>query len=257
MKTQINMNLETIKSIDLSDYQVLAFLYLIIFSVILLRYVVFSYLYYFLFHVVLKKKYADRLLLTELPSSDQIKRELWLSLYSTFIFGLIGVGLLALWQNGYTQIYTNLTDFPLWYFPVSILLFMVLHDTYYYWLHKWMHDYKWLRRFHLVHHKSINTTVLTSFSFHPVESFLQAIILPILFMLIPMHPVAILIILLLMTISAIINHAGVEVYPSNSYFGGFRKYIIGATHHDIHHRHAKNNFGLYFTFWDRFMKTEF
>ena len=120
-----------------------------------------------------------------------------------------------------------------------------------------MHDFKWLRRFHLVHHKSIDTTVLTSFSFHPVESFFQAIILPILFMLIPMHFIAILIILLLMTISAIINHAGVEIYPRSSYFNGFRKYVIGATHHDIHHRHAKKNFGLYFTFWDRFMKTEF
>ena len=251
------MNLETIRNIDLIDYKTLVFLYLIIFSIILLRYVVFSYSYYYLFHVVLKKKYADRFLLTKLPSSNQIRREVWLSLYSTFIFGLIGVGLFALWQNGYTRIYTNFDDFPLWYFPVSILLFMVLHDTYYYWLHKWMHDFKWLRRFHLVHHKSIDTTVLTSFSFHPVESFFQAIILPILFMLVPMHFVAILIILLLMTISAIINHAGVEIYPRSSYFDGFRKYVIGATHHDIHHRQAKKNFGLYFTFWDRLMKTEF
>lgn len=251
------MNLDLVNDIDITDYKTLMVLYLVIFFIILLRYVVFSYAYYFVFQVVLKKKYADRILSTKLPSAEQIKREVWLSLYSTFIFGLIGVLLFVLWQNGYTRIYTNLTDFPLWYIPVSIVLFMFLHDTYYYWLHKWMHDFKWLRRFHLVHHKSIDTTVLTSFSFHPVESFLQAIILPVLMMLIPMHLITILIILLLMTISAIINHAGVEIYPRNSYFDGFRKYLIGATHHDIHHRHAKKNFGLYFTIWDRFMKTEY
>ena len=134
---------------------------------------------------------------------------------------------------------------------------MVLHDAYYYWMHKWMHDFKWLRRFHLDHHKSVNTTVLTSFSFHPVESFFQAIILPILFMLVPLNLIAILIILLLMTISEIINHAGVEIYPRNGFFNGFRKHVIGATHHDIHHRHAQKNFGLYFTYWDRWMKTDY
>jgi len=60
-----------------------------------------------------------------------------------------------------------------------------------------------------------------------------------------------------MTFSAIINHAGVEIYPRNSFFKGFKKHVIGATHHDIHHRHAQKNFGLYFTFWDRWMNTEY
>ena len=251
------MTANFINNIDLTDFRTLLLLYLILFAIILFRYVLLSGSYYYLFHIIFKKKYAHRMLTTKMPSANQIKREVRLSLYSTFVFGLVGVALLVLWQNGYTKIYMNPRDYPLWYFPISILIFMVLHDTYYYWMHKWMHDYKWLRLYHLDHHKSVNTTVLTSFSFHPVESFFQAIILPVLFIMVPLNIFAILIILLLMTVSAIINHAGVEIYPSNSLFSGFRKYIIGATHHDIHHRHAQKNFGLYFTFWDRLMKTEY
>lgn len=249
--------MDFIENIDLTDYRTLLLLYLLMFVIILFRYAVLSGSYYYLFHVVFKNKYADRMLTKKLPSTQQIKREVRLSVYSTFVFGLVGVALIILWQNGYTKIYINPTDYPIWYFPISIIIFMLLHDTYYYWMHKWMHDYKWLRRYHSDHHKSVNTTVLTSFSFHPVESFFQAIILPALFMLIPLNLFAILIILLLMTISAIINHAGVEIYPNNSFFIELRKHIIGATHHDIHHRHAQKNFGLYFTFWDRWMKTDY
>jgi len=251
------MMMNFINNIDLTDFKTLLLLYVLVFVIILFRYALLSGSYYLLFRVVFKKKFADRVLAAKMPSSLQIKREIRLSVYSTFVFGLVGVALIMLWQKGYTKIYIDLYEYPLWYFPISIILFMVLHDTYYYWMHKWMHDFKWLRRYHLDHHKSVNTTVLTSFSFHPVESFFQAIILPILFIMIPLNIFAILIILLVMTFSAIINHAGVEIYPRNSFFKGFKKHVIGATHHDIHHRHAQKNFGLYFTFWDRWMNTEY
>jgi len=249
--------MDFIDTIDLTDFKTLLLLYLLMFTIILFRYALFSGSYYYLFHVVFKKKYADRMLATKMPTANQIKREVQLSIYSTFVFGLVGIALLMLWQNGYTLIYTDINEYPLWYFPISILIFMLLHDTYYYWMHKWMHDFKWLRRYHLDHHKSVNTTVLTSFSFHPVESFFQAIILPILFMIVPLHLFAILFILFLMTFSAIINHAGVEIYPRKGFLNGFRKYVIGATHHDLHHRFAQKNYGLYFTFWDRWMNTEY
>jgi sterol desaturase/sphingolipid hydroxylase (fatty acid hydroxylase superfamily) len=34
------------------------------------------------------------------------------------------------------------------------------------------------------------------------------------------------------------------------------KWIIGATHHSLHHKQFKYNYGLYFTFWDKLKKTE-
>jgi sterol desaturase/sphingolipid hydroxylase (fatty acid hydroxylase superfamily) len=59
-----------------------------------------------------------------------------------------------------------------------------------------------------------------------------------------------------MTVSAIINHAGVEVYPKKFYKHPIGKWLIGSTHHDLHHREFTANYGLYFTFWDKWMRTE-
>jgi sterol desaturase/sphingolipid hydroxylase (fatty acid hydroxylase superfamily) len=249
--------MEDILNIDLTDFGTLVLLYGGILGILLIRYFFMSGLYYGVFHLLFKERYKNRVLTRKMPTRKQIKRELKLSIYSTFVFGAVTIGLIWLWQEGYTKIYLDPFEYPLWYMPVSIVIFLLLHDTYYYWLHKWMHQYRWLIKVHNAHHQSVNTTVWTSFSFHPVESFLQAVIVPILLVIVPMHFIAILIVLLIMTISAIINHAGVEVYPGKKSFDKFRKYVIGATHHDIHHRRANKNFGLYFTFWDRLMKTEY
>jgi sterol desaturase/sphingolipid hydroxylase (fatty acid hydroxylase superfamily) len=58
-----------------------------------------------------------------------------------------------------------------------------------------------------------------------------------------------------MTFSSVINHLDIEIYPKNSY-AIWSKWVIGATHHSLHHKYFKYNFGLYFTFWDRIIRTE-
>jgi Delta7-sterol 5-desaturase len=74
--------------------------------------------------------------------------------------------------------------------------------------------------------------------------------------LIPIHLHALIFLFTCMTLSSVINHLGIEIYPA-----WFAKYpvgrlLIGATHHALHHKQFKYNFGLYFTFWDRWGKTE-
>ena len=160
------------------------------------------------------------------------------------------------WQRGYTQIYLEWSDYPIWWIPFSILLPLLIHETYYYWLHRWMHHPKVYRYIHKVHHDSISTSVWTSFSFHPVESMLQAIVIPLLTLIIPMHLFILLGLLIFMTLSAIINHAGVEIYPNSWKRNPLMKWLIGSTHHDIHHQKFTKNYGLYFTFWDIWMDTE-
>ena len=71
----------------------------------------------------------------------------------------------------------------------------------------------------------------------------------------PMHYSVILFQLIIMTVSSVINHLDIEIYPKNCY-NTFGKWIIGATHHSRHHKQFKYNYGLYFTFWDRLKKTE-
>ena len=71
-----------------------------------------------------------------------------------------------------------------------------------------------------------------------------------------MHWTVLVILLIFMTMSAIINHAGVQIYPSGWRENKVMKWLIGSTHHDLHHRRFTKNFGLYFTFWDIWMGTE-
>ncbi len=246
-----NMNLYSwdFNFVTLSDYAILS---IILFVIVFIRYLIFSGVAHFL----LKKLFNKRLLYVEKTTKKQLYNEIKWSAITSLIFSLSGVGMMKLWQLGQIPIYTELTKFPLWYIPISIFLILFLHETYYYWLHRWMHKPKIYRAIHKTHHDSLHTSALTAFSFHPVESVLQAIIIPLLIWIIPLHVFALIFILMVMTVSATINHLGFEIYPKwwNNNF--FSKWIIGATHHDQHHTKFLYNYGLYFTVWDKWMKTE-
>lgn len=222
-----------------------------LFVIVLLRYLLLASTYQFIIN-----KYYNIKNNNDGKRRKQFLRELGWSTISSLIFTGLGAFMYWLYQHGYTKVYTDINDYSLAYFIGSILLMVILYETYYYWLHRWMHHPKVFKIVHKVHHESISTSVFTSFSFHPLESILQFILLPILILIIPVHYYALVIVLILMTISAIINHAGKEIFPRNAYRHPVLKWFIGSTHHDLHHAEFKTNFGLYFTCWDKWMKTE-
>lgn len=238
-------------------------IYAILVSIVLLsvivfiRYLVFSSAYHVVFFKWLKPYFSNRFLHNKKLKKKQVKTELYYSLLSGLIFSVFIIITFILYIEGFTLVYTNVNAFSVWYIPFSVFFVLFLQDTYYYWMHRWMHHPKVYKYFHLVHHKSVHTTVFTSFSFHPLETISQAILIPIIAVAIPLHLYAVLAIMILMTLSATINHAGVEIYPSGKFGTWFKKQFIGATHHDLHHTKFNYNYGLYFTFWDRVMGTEF
>lgn len=232
------------------------FLFLLISLLIFIRYLVTAGLYHVLVFKTFKKRNSSRILQQKEFSSTQIRSEIFRSAVSSVLFSGIAVLMLGLYLNDLTLVYEDWSEYPMWYHPVGIILFMILQDTYYYWLHRWMHLPKVYRVVHKWHHDSIDTNSMTSFSFHPIETLLQGILFPILILIIPIHLYCLIFILIVMTISAIINHGAVEVYPRSKKLEWIQKWIIGATHHDVHHRKFLFNYGLYFTFWDRMMGTE-
>ena len=228
----------------------------VFFVITFVRYLLFSGLYHFIFYIYLSNIFRSRVLNIQPRDKNQAWLEIRRSAFTSLIFAFSGTGLIILWQKGYTQLYTDWQDYSLLYVPFSLFIAMLVHETYYYWLHRWMHRPKIYRLVHKWHHDSIETSSLTSFSFHPLESILQALMIPILILFLPMHILTLLAFLMIMTISGTINHAGVEIYPKTANKHWLGKWIIGATHHDLHHKQFRYNFGLYFTFWDRWMKTE-
>jgi sterol desaturase/sphingolipid hydroxylase (fatty acid hydroxylase superfamily) len=191
----------------------------------------------------------------KLPSASEQAFEIRWSLVSSLIFAMAGVGMGVCWQMGLSQIYLPIDQNRGWlglvYLPVSALLVAILHDFYFYWVHRALHHKSLYARFHKIHHMSLQPSPWASFSFHPVESVLNAVFLPVVVLILPLHPLILLFHLTLMTVSAIINHLGFELYPSS--WGG---HIVGAYHHSEHHRVFRSNYGLFFTWWDRICKTE-
>ncbi len=229
---------------------------LTMFIVVVGRYFVVAGLFQIWFYSIQKNKWQNRWLGKKQINKQQFYKEVKWSIVTSFIFAIIGAITAVFWQKDYTKLYDNIYQYPLWYLPLSFLISMLIHETYYYWLHRWMHKPGIFKVIHKVHHDSSTTSAWTAFSFHPLEGLLQAIILPLIIMALPMHIYVLLFQLTIMTFSSVINHLEIETYPVDFHRHFIGKWLIGATHHSLHHKQFKYNFGLYFTFWDKWIKTE-
>jgi sterol desaturase/sphingolipid hydroxylase (fatty acid hydroxylase superfamily) len=228
----------------------------VVFAVVIGRYFLIAGAFYSFFYKWSKQRWQKRKINQRDYKAGQFKMEVTWSMITAAIFAVSGAVMGLLWQKGFTKVYTDVQDYPHWWLPVSLLLALFLHETYYYWLHRWMHHPTVFRIVHKVHHDSNITSPWTAFSFHPFEGLLQALFLPILLMVMPMQLYVLIIHLTIMTFSSVINHLDIEVYPRGFHKNLLGKWLIGATHHSLHHKQFKYNYGLYFTFWDKWKKTE-
>lgn len=189
--------------------------------------------------------------------SGQIRDEIKWSLASAVIYAAPAGTLAWGWQrHGWTRVYTEMADYPLWWLPLSVLVYLAAHDSWFYWTHRLMHRPSVFKRMHAVHHASRNPTAWAAMSFHPLESLTGAIVIPILVLLMPIHYGALLLVLTIMTVMGVTNHMGWEVFPRWLVLGPAGKYLITASHHQRHHEKYVCNFGLYFRFWDRLCGTD-
>ncbi|MVZ96314.1 fatty acid hydroxylase family protein [Sphingorhabdus sp. IMCC26285] len=187
----------------------------------------------------------------------QMRREIGWSLASAAIYG-IPAGIVAWgWDSqGWTLIYRNWSEHPLWYVPLSIVLYLIAHDSWFYWTHRLMHRPWWFKKAHAVHHESRPPTAWAAMSFHPWEALTGALIIPILTFIIPIHVGAIGVVLTVMTVMGVTNHMGWELFPRFMVNGKLGKWLITATHHQKHHEAYRGNYGLYFRFWDKICGTD-
>lgn len=181
----------------------------------------------------------------------QILREFSFSLVSAAIFATIlstaiHLGIVHLKPRGTMSTLS---------ISVAVGLLIILHDAWFYWTHRLLHLGP-MFRFHRLHHRSVAPTVWTAYSFHPIEAFIHALF-PV--AMSPFVPLSIEVIGSFMTFMVVRNalgHSGVEVFPADRKREPLLAWSTTVTHHDLHHELGRGNYGLYFTFWDRVMKTE-
>ena len=190
------------------------------------------------------------------PSKDSIRFEIRNAFFSILIFGFVMGSVFNPLILPSTKISTESFQFD-WLVLISFLLMVCIHDTYFYFMHRWMHEIKFLRQFHHVHHRSLNPSPYASQSFHWVEALLEIVwIVPFVF-LVPV-PRLVLIVFSFFTICYnIYGHLGFELATDVRRRPFIFRYLNTSTHHNLHHKNYMNgNYGLYFLFWDRLLKTE-
>ena len=86
--------------------------------------------------------------------------------------------------------------------------------------------------------------------FIPLEAVVEVAWVAPVALLLPIHPGAFAIYIVILTVLNVISHLGYEFYPP-----WIARWFITSTHHNMHHTNARGHFMLYFNIWDRLMGT--
>ncbi|MEP6613172.1 MAG: sterol desaturase family protein [Mucilaginibacter sp.] len=222
---------------------------------IAVRYLLFTGSFYLVFYVWKNRRYWASKIQQRYPEKQHIFREIKYSFFTVLIFGVIIMLTVMAGMKGLTLVYAPVAKYGWFYYFISIALMILLHDTYFYWTHRLMHWKPIFKYVHKVHHLSINPTPFAAYAFHPVEAVVEVGIIPLIAFTIPHHATTIVIFGLYSLLLNVAGHLGYELFPK-----GFASHILfkwhnTSTHHNMHHRLVKCNYGLYFNFWDRVMHT--
>ncbi|NJL15404.1 MAG: sterol desaturase family protein [Microscillaceae bacterium] len=220
-----------------------------------LRYFFLAGMVFLYFYVFYRQRAIDRKIQARFPTNGDIYREIFYSTLTAALMAAMITALSAPAVRGYTLLYFDRAAFGYAYFWLSVLLLIFIHDAYFYWMHRAVHHPQLFKKVHFVHHQSTNPTPWTSFSFHPLEGILEILIIPLLTFVLPLHPLAIGIFVLFMTIYNVYGHSGYELYPAWFARHPVLRWLNTSVNHNMHHRYFKGNYGLYFRFWDEWMGT--
>ena len=222
----------------------------------MIRYFLFAGMAFFTFYVAYKAMFQANKIQKRKALNKDFYREILSSMQTTLVIGLVSIALLFSPLREYTAIYEDIHQQPLFWIPISVLLALVIHDTYFYWMHRLAHHPKIFKYVHLTHHKSTNPSPWTSYSFGLLEALFEALVAPIILMLVPMHPSALMVFALTAFSINVYGHLGYEIMPKEFRKSFLFEIINTSVHHDLHHHKFKGNYGLYFRIWDRIMNTE-
>jgi Delta7-sterol 5-desaturase len=221
-----------------------------------LRYTLTAGAVWLLVDVLLVRRLRSRRILDGQTRPGQIGREFGYSVSTVVIFAANGLMIWLLHSAGRLRLYDDIAalGWPWWW--ASLGLILVAHDAYFYWTHRLLHAAPVFRYMHARHHASTHPTPWAAYAFHPVEALVQAVFLPLFLLVVPTHGAVVGVFLLHMIVRNAIGHCSHELLPWQATRHGWLRWIAPVSHHHFHHARNRGNFGLYFTWWDRWCGTE-
>lgn len=226
-----------------------------LFLVIFLRYFILAAIAFSIWYLFKRKAWIYKKIQKQFPIRKDYIREFSYSVIASCIFTLVGIGVFKTDFRNFTQLYMDIGQFGITYFVLSIPVMLLIHDTYFYWAHRIMHHPLVFSRVHRTHHLSTNPSPWAAMAFHPVEAIIEAGIIPVLALVMPVHPLSLGIFLLIMMIYNVYGHIGYELFPRGFATSKIGRWVNTSVSHNQHHESFKGNYGFYFLWWDRWMKT--
>ena len=220
-----------------------------------LRYAVVASIAWLLAYVFFKKRWWRRKIIQRDPTSADVRREMKWSAITAIVYGCVGTVTILIGKHYGWQMYRKIESHGWTWFVLSIVIAIVVHDTWFYWTHRLMHHPRLFKIFHRVHHESTNPSPWAAYSFAPLEAFMQACIFPLLAFTVPMHPLAFFAFMIWQIVFNVLGHTGFEYFPSWMMRSQLGKLLNTPTNHIQHHEKMRGNYGLYFNVWDRLMHT--
>jgi ring-1,2-phenylacetyl-CoA epoxidase subunit PaaE len=224
----------------------------------LLWYAGFAFPFFFIFWIVGKKYFKKiRIQETERATLHHFKHDLGFSASTFLVFAIMDVCLLYLESKGYTQIYFDINDYGYLWLGLSFFIVLFIDDMFFYWSHRAMHLPRFYKFFHKVHHESTDPSPLTAFAFHPSEAVIEQLMHVVLPFLLPLNFGVMIAWQIFSMLNNVLGHLGYEIYPKGWIKMPILNYKTASTHHNMHHQLFNGNYALYFTWWDKWMGTEF
>lgn len=219
------------------------------------RYFIVALIGFLIFYVIFRRKFFYKKIQQKFPANSDYIRELGYSLLTMLIFSSIIVFLNSPAIVIYTTRYQSINEYG-WYYYFSVFpLLFLMHDLYFYIMHRIMHHPSVFKFIHLVHHKSTNPSPWAAYAFHPLEAIIEQGIIVIFYFTLPIHISHLAIFFLFSIIYNVYGHLGYELYPKGFNKNWFGKWINTSINHNQHHQFFKGNYGLYTLIWDRFFGT--
>jgi sterol desaturase/sphingolipid hydroxylase (fatty acid hydroxylase superfamily)/uncharacterized protein (DUF2147 family) len=219
------------------------------------RYVVTAVAVWVVLWVVLAGPLQRRKIRPDRPASRQLVTEFAFSMRTATVFSLGGLTIYAMAMAGWLRADEAAALGWTWGVP-CLLLMIVAHDAYFYWGHRLLHHTRFFRWAHRQHHRSHNPSPFTAYSFDLAEATLLMPFVPLWVLIVPTAWDVVAIFMLHQIVRNVIGHSGYEIFPARANGRPLFDWMTTVTHHDLHHAQAGWNYGLYFTWWDRWMGTE-
>ena len=230
--------------------------WLVGFQVDVIRYIIAAPLVWLVICVLLAPVLKRWKIRPDRPPALQHIVELLCSIRSVAVFSTVTLITVGLGKAGLLWGREFRLDPGLAWTVVSLILTILAHDAYFYWVHRLIHRPRLFRAFHRRHHRSNNPTPFTAYSFDLGEAALMGAFSPLFLLLVPVSWAAFGLFMLHQIARNVIGHCGYELFPARRDGRPMFDWMTTVTHHDLHHAQAGYNFGLYFTWWDRLMGTE-